>query len=292
MVRNGQDEIAALPYRADIGVPPGIEVIDFPRLLTRAANHGVDPYGLRRPEFHVLVAVRSGSLRCSLDFADHELGPGEWLWARPGQVFRYNSELDAVDGRIVLFLAGFIDGATAEVAGIDRGAWNPASAPAGVEAETLWQVVNLLDREYTRWAEQSTDMQLEMLRHLLAVLVLCLAGVQGTHTVPGDVGDAFLRFQMAVERDFAYTHRVEDYADQLGYSVRTLTRATRTAVGCGAKRFIDDRVLLEAKRLLVHTDLPAGTIGQRLGFPGATAFTKFFRKRTEQTPIEFRAQGA
>jgi AraC-like DNA-binding protein len=71
--------------------------------------------------------------------------------------------------------------------------------------------------------------------------------------------------------------------------VRTLTRASQAAVGVGAKRFIDDRILLEAKRLLIHTDLIAASIGQRLGFPRATAFTSFFRQHTSQTPGEFRA---
>jgi AraC-like DNA-binding protein len=71
--------------------------------------------------------------------------------------------------------------------------------------------------------------------------------------------------------------------------VRTLTRASQAAVGVGAKRFIDDRILLEAKRLLIHTDLTAASVGQRLGFPRATTFTKFFRLHTNQTPSEFRA---
>ncbi|WP_435811648.1 helix-turn-helix transcriptional regulator [Streptomyces decoyicus] len=74
----------------------------------------------------------------------------------------------------------------------------------------------------------------------------------------------------------------------LGYSVRTLTRATHAAAGCGAKRYIDDRVLLEAKRLLVHTALTATAIGDRLGFPDATVFTKFFRQRATETPATFR----
>ncbi len=82
---------------------------------------------------------------------------------------------------------------------------------------------------------------------------------------------------------------MEDYARDLRYSVRTLTRATRAATGRGAKRFIDDRVLLEAKRLLVHTDLSATAVGERLGFPDATVFTKFFRLRVGETPTAFRA---
>jgi AraC-like DNA-binding protein len=292
MVRNGQAAITAVPYRADIGVPPGVEVIDFPRLLARAAGHGVDPYDLKRPEFHLLIVVRAGTLRCSLDFTEHELGPGSWLWARPGQVHRYNSDLAAVEGRLVLFVPGFLDGTTAEVAGVDQAAARPSSStPTDAQRRVLLQVLDLLDGEYARWREQPSESRLEMLRHLLAVLMLHLATPRGARLETVGGGDAFPRFQAAVEQGFARTHRVEDYAAQLGYSVRTLTRATQAAVGYGAKRFIDDRVLLEAKRLLVHTGLPAASIAQQLGFPGASAFTKFFRQRTEQTPLEFRERG-
>lgn len=84
--------------------------------------------------------------------------------------------------------------------------------------------------------------------------------------------------------------RVEDCAGHVGYSVRNLTRATRAATGCGAKHFIDERVLLEAGRLLVHTDLATSAVGERLGFPGATVFTRFFRTRTGEIPAAFRAR--
>ncbi|MFD5967865.1 helix-turn-helix transcriptional regulator [Streptomyces sp. NPDC060311] len=105
------------------------------------------------------------------------------------------------------------------------------------------------------------------------------------------VGDVRRAGQTAlvVEEGFGRTHRVEDYAARLGYSPRTLTRATRAALGCGAKRFIDDRVLLEAKRLLVHPDLPQATIGERVGFAHPTVFSAFFRQHTGMTPTEFRS---
>lgn len=292
MVRNGHDAITALPYRPDVGAPPGVEVLDFPGLVARAGRHGVDPYGPRRPEFHELIAVRSGTLRCSLDFTEHELRPGSWLWARPGQVHRYTSELGGAEGRVVLFLPGFLGGPTAEFAAVDRGAWQSTATPSGAESATLDEVLDLLAREHARWGERPSEAQVEVLRHLLAVLVLRLADVHGAAERSTTGGEAFARFQAAVERDFTRSHRVEDYADRLGYSVRTLTRATRAAVGRGAKQYIEERVLLEAKRLLAHTDLPSAAIGQRLGFPGATVFTKFFRQHSGQTPTEFRSRAS
>jgi len=292
MDKNGQADIASVPYRAGVGAPPGVEVLDFPGLLARAEGHGVEVYSLKRNEFHELIAIRSGTLRCSVDFTEHELTAGDWLWVRPGQVHQYRSDLRAVGGGIVLFPAAFLGTATAEAAGVDRGGWQPPRSLADAERDALWHTLELLDGEYRQWGDLPPEIHVDVLRHLLSVIVLRLAHPRG---VPGEGeggGEAFLRFQQAVEQDFPRTHRVEDYAARLGYSVRTLTRATGAAVGCGAKRFIDDRVLLEAKRLLVHTDLSAAAVGQRLGFPGAGVFTKFFRQRTDQTPAAFRARAA
>lgn len=289
MGKIGHGSIFTLPYRAGVGVPPGMEVLDFPRLLVRARSHGVDPYAPRRPDFHVLIAVLSGTVHCSLDFAEHVLHPGDWLWVRPGQVQRYDSSLDAAEGRIVLFLPGFLDQAVAEQAGADLGTWRPASSPVDAGQSSLRRLLDLLEHEYARWDGLRAERHAQVLRHLLSALVLRLAVVHGTDAEQAAGGEAFLRFQSAVEQDLTHSHRVEDYAARLGYSVRTLTRACQAAAGVGAKGYLDNRVLLEAKRLLAHTDLPAGTIGQRLGFPAATVFTKFFRRHTGLTPTGFRA---
>jgi len=61
-------------------------------------------------------------------------------------------------------------------------------------------------------------------------------------------------------------------------------------VGVGAKTFIASRLALEAKRLLVHTEMPISAIAQRLGFDEATNFIKFFRGIEGCTPGEFRRQ--
>jgi AraC-like DNA-binding protein len=66
-------------------------------------------------------------------------------------------------------------------------------------------------------------------------------------------------------------------------------RAVRAATGETPKGFIDKRVVLEAKRLLAHSDQPANRIAHQLGFSSATNFSKYFQQRTGQTPISFRA---
>ncbi|MEV6112943.1 helix-turn-helix transcriptional regulator [Streptomyces sp. NPDC052109] len=296
MDRNGQPhstdraEVTPVPYRAAVGAPPGAEVLDLSALPRRAHGHGIDPYAAKRPAFHELIAVRGGGLCCSLDFTACDMSAGDWLWVRPGQVHRYASDLTAAEGVVVLFTPGFLTPATVEAARVDQPAWRSPLTPTDTEAAALDAVLQVLRSEYRRLADLPLEVQIDVVRHLLSVLVLRLSHARGVRETAGAGNEAFRRFQHAVERGFARTHRVEDYAHALGYSVRTLTRATRSAVGTGAKAFIDHRVLLEARRLLWHTDLPAAAIGDRLGFPDAGVFTRFFRRRTGETPAAFRAR--
>lgn len=281
-------EIQHIPYRHTAGAPPGVEVMDFPRLLERARGHGVDVHAPRRPEFHELIAVHAGSVHCSTDFLEHRVAAGDWFWMRPGQIHRYISDLTDAEGTVVLFTPEFPDIATREAVGLDRRALPSVLTPTGSQKAVLDGALHLLRSESERLAELPLEAHIDTMRHLLAVILLRLAHLNGG---AGDqtVNEVFLRFQQAVSRDYASSRRVADYAARLGYSVRTLTRATRAAAGCGAKRFIDDQILLEAKRLLAHTDLPPSAVGERLGFSYPTAFSAFFQQRTGMTPTAFRA---
>jgi AraC-like DNA-binding protein len=75
----------------------------------------------------------------------------------------------------------------------------------------------------------------------------------------------------------------------MGYSVRTVTRACLAATGRSAKQVIDDRVTLEAMRLLAVTDDPIADIGRRLGFPEPTNFGRFFHREAGTSPGAFRS---
>ena len=92
-----------------------------------------------------------------------------------------------------------------------------------------------------------------------------------------------------MDRRFTVTRQVDDYAKALGCSVRTLTRASLATTGRTAKQLVDDRVALEAKRLLAESDLPVAEIGQRLGFTEPTNFGRFFARTVGSSPGQFRA---
>jgi AraC-like DNA-binding protein len=277
-----QLSITEVPFRSSEGTPPGVQVLSFDALVDRARGHLINPGAPMRPSFHHLVAVRGGRLDCSVDFTEHQLVEGVVIWVRPGQILQFGPQLATSQGIVVLFASGFLDDATASAALADR----PDGPLAPVRSPALLHLTDMLADEYHNPNGLPAAVHIAIIRHVLSILLLRIGNHGHRPSEPGDA--AFAAFRRAVEDGFADTHRVEDYARQLGYSVRTLTRASHLATGYGAKRVIQERVLLEAKRLLVHTDLTSTAIAAHIGMPDPTTFGKFFRSQTGETPASFR----
>lgn len=289
-VKNGHPAGQAIPEdtsAASAGTPAGLEVIPLAALRAAAGGRGTGPDVPQRPACHHLLTLASGTVRPAVDFTAYDVRPGAWLWARPGQVLQWG-DLTRAEGTLIVFERDVPDPATVRAAGLDDPHARVLRIPEAEDAVFLRAAGDHLRHEFLGRGGLPADAQAAVLRHLLDVLILRVAHV-GTPDDPGhEPSETFLRFRGAVERDFARTRRVDDYAVALGYSTRTLSRATLETAGVGAKEFVDRRVVLEAKRLLAHTDLAAARIAALLGFSSATNFAKYFHQRAGQAPIAFR----
>jgi AraC-like DNA-binding protein len=242
-----------------------------------------------RITFHRILTLSRGAITHTVDFERVELRPGRWLWIRPGQVQQWG-ELGGAEGTVVYFEPAFLDANTARVAGLHDSNAPSVIDPDNASGNSLCTLGGLLLEEFDSLGEIPLEVHTAVLRHLLATLVLRLS-CASDHAADAQVRplpEVFARFRALVERDFARSRDVSEYAAQLGYSPRTVSRATHQAFGMAAKQFIDQRVMLEAKRLLAHDELSAAQIATFLGFPSATSFAKFFRRHTGNTPGAFR----
>jgi AraC family transcriptional activator of pobA len=104
----------------------------------------------------------------------------------------------------------------------------------------------------------------------------------------GEELDYTVLFKNLLEDRFKMTKLVAEYAALMAVSERKLGKATVTTLGKSPKELIDERIVLEAKRILVHTNNSIKEIGFELGFDEPTNFIKYFRKHEGKTPIEFR----
>ncbi|MDL4813587.1 helix-turn-helix domain-containing protein [Actinomadura opuntiae] len=275
MVKNGQrTAIRTLHYQDGGGPDGGVEVSTFARL--RAMPAGSERPPVQRADFHVLAIVNSGHGVVTVDFVRHRLEPGTIVWIRPGRVHRWD-DIAGVDGTLVLFRPESVPNGSPGADPLGPVAWRPTGRPALVRL-----AADHLRREYDA-APGGTA----ILRALLEVLLL---RASDSAPPPPAGRQAFTAYAAAVEAHFATSREVAWYARRLGYSPRTLSRATHEATGRSAKQFIDDRVVLEAKRLLAHTRITVAECAHRTGFDDPANFSKFFRARTGLTPGAFAAR--
>ena len=271
---------------------PSIELTGLRDIIRRGGQR--EFLSTQRLDFELLYLVEGGSTVHEVDFVSHQLGPGDALWVRPGQVHRWG-DISTLTGRIALFPSHAIPPDVQEAL-IELGyagstsrftAWTaPMLERAGVTA--AWRALHAGDAPGDHRAVRS------LLREVaLSAVLLRLATSSSDHsqTPSGATDDregiyaAFVAEVEAHHRDF---HRVSDYARRLGWSAKTLGRATALH-GMTPKQVIDDRLVLEARRLLVHTTQQVAQVGVHLGFDDPSNFSSFFQLRTGLSPGNVRA---
>jgi AraC-like DNA-binding protein len=285
----------ALPsvgYRPPAPYGQDLEVFSVDDLRWRIAQGQVE--AAHRIEFHQLVLVEHGRCTHAIDFDPVRCGPGSVLSVRPAQSQRFDLRR-GWGGWVVVFRPEFLlPGRTrAERESVAR----PVELPAHLRLDTAE-----LAEAGARIAQLRADAALRaapallapLLRHQLHALLIRLAIAHGLRSAaapaptPGRL--RFEQLRALVEIRHTDWHGVAPYADALGCSEKTLTRACLEASGMAAKAYIGARINLEGKRLLAHTALPVGAIADWLGFEDTAHFVKFFRREAGETPGAFRAR--
>lgn len=100
----------------------------------------------------------------------------------------------------------------------------------------------------------------------------------------------FVRFRQLVEQNFKAVHTVGEYADMLNISTRTLTKYVAESTRRTPLQIINDRIALEAQRLIQSTSLSIKEVAELLGFEDPSYFVKFFKRQTGKMPTEMRGR--
>jgi AraC family transcriptional activator of pobA len=100
------------------------------------------------------------------------------------------------------------------------------------------------------------------------------------------------RFRRLLERNYKQHWKIADYAAELHVSVSTLNRACHDVLGCTAKKLIQERLHIEAKRRLMYTRETLDQISYDLGFKDAPYFSRVFKQIEGASPKLFRRNAA
>lgn len=302
----GRPEVEQLSYSPASAYPYDLEVFRLSDLKRRSTVQA-----MRRTycyEFYMLICVTEGQCTHFVDFEPVECSAGTLLTLQPGQAHNFGSE-EGWDGWMVLLRPEFL--------------LSTEAAPTGAEISPLLDCLPesfYLNPEELRRAMldiqcihddarlglpgqtgiQAADVSAScltvevpmLLRYRFYAFLTWLTFLHEQRQEPASQQSTMLQrfrqFEKLVDERFSQWSQVGDYASYLGCTEKSLTRATLAVQGISAKAYLSKRIVLEAKRLLMHTDLPIGALSGRLGFREVDRFCKFFKRETSFTPKDFR----
>jgi AraC family transcriptional regulator, transcriptional activator of pobA len=152
---------------------------------------------------------------------------------------------------------------------------------------TVWRMMELE-------MESKDELQLEMLQSMVKrFVILCtrIYKTQEQYTTLGDRNmDTIREYNYLVEQHFRTEHSVAAYASMLHKSPKTLANLFSKISSKTPLQYIQERRMLEARRLLRYTDKSIKEIAFEIGFEDLQTFGRFFKNYQGSSPTEFKAQ--
>jgi len=256
---------------------------EFPDLIKTPEPH--------RLTFHEIALVTDGRGALELDGTPIDVAPYRLCITAPGETRRWRLRNARLGGYLAFFEAELFSEFFADPAFLDAfplltmDASRRSIPLARARFERLASIVVAMREELSAVQPDSAHV-------LRAHAYLLLAELQrgaGTRPAPIDRSRVLAqRFAARVEERFVHGDCVADYAAAFGVTTRHLNHCVRAATGATASEVIHRRVHLEARRLLLNTDLAIVDIAQRLNFSDASYFNRFFARHAGTTPRAFR----
>ncbi len=247
-----------------------------------------------RHNYYEIFFFEKGGGVHMVDFEELDIQNRSVHFVSPGQVHHVRRALDS-NGYVIMFSRDFFyfnlehKDILEEMPFLNNKTSKPLiSLEAGLYDEFL-QLFNYFKKEY--FGENS--LKKDILRSYLNIMLLkCKSRFEET-AIPDESPDNAARqlvnnFRNLLEQNFTEIHLVNDYANQLNVTPNYLNDTTKKVIGKTASELIQNRVALEAKRLLLHSSLTNKEIAYFLHFSDPSYFSRFFKKHTGLSPNDFK----
>lgn len=246
----------------------------------------------RDKTLYKFIWVQSGTLTLEIDHIPMRLEKDEIVTLTP----LHHLEVKEVDGEYLTFVfnSNFycIYGHDNEVS--CNGFLFYGSSQVMRLALSAGQSSNLHDivRIFRQESVIHDNLQEEMLRIVLKRFIITCTRIArqrfGVGQEKEKTFDIIRQYYVLVDRHFKEKKQVQDYADILCRSPKTLSNLFSTCGLPSSLRVIHDRIEAEAMRLLLYTHKSAKEISSILGFEDLSAFSRFFKKMTGESVSDYR----
>jgi len=279
-------------YTFKEGLPQEFELVGIRQLYNDHSETLTTPY---RAGFYHILWFQKGSPTHLVDFNPIKIKPNTILFLNKDTVQRFDKK-GGFDGKAILFTDSFFCKTETDVKFLRSSIlFNDLFSVSQIQmSETASLFADLFQLMKTELENEKDSSQSDILKNLLHNFLLLSERERRkqdfTEIKKGADLDYVLLFKDLLETNYRKLKQVNDYSKKLNITEKRLNQATSKILDKSPKQMIDERVMLEAKRLLAHTNESVKEIGFDLGFDEPTNFIKYFRKHSNSTPVEFREQ--
>jgi len=244
--------------------------------------------------FYHLVFFTEGTGSQTIDFQRFEVKPYQIYFMVPGQVHNWAFEGN-VEGYVVNFSHQFFQSFLLNPDYLEQFPFfsgNANEAVINIEERLRIKIISLFEKLLIETSENQRT-ALDMIKLLLLELFILI----GRTTITPQLKQAspynltlLKNFKNLIEKNYINNRLPKDYAELLYITPNHLNALCNDLLDMSAGEIIRNRVVLEAKRLLVNPQLGISEVANHLNFADNSYFTKFFKKHAGITPEEFRKQ--
>ena len=255
----------------------GMELYRMPELFQQLK--GVETDTMHLHGFYEIIWFQKGSGTHYVDFNQYAIAPGTIFFISPGQIHSFDTKHDQ-EGYVLKICAELFDDfvSLSCVTVQDK------------DSAALEMLIGAMQEELKKEDSLGHREALHALVKLFVIMVRrSYAEINPSAPNPHKVSyKAFLNFRKLIEENYCRLHTVKDYASLLNVSSKTLTLYVNECSKYSPLELINNRIILEAKRLLRYSVLSVKEIAFRLGFEDPSYFAKFFKRLVKQSPADYR----
>lgn len=251
-------------------------------------------HNAHRHSFYHLVFFTKGSGKQQIDFKTFDVSPNMIYFMIPGQVHSWDFETEP-DGYLINFSTSYFSSLLLKQEYLDKFNFfsgRPEEQVLLLDNATS-EKITLIFEDILKEGETATTINDDLVRiSLLRIFIeVARTTLSKAHQELNPYNHTILKnFQQLIEQNFTKLRLPKQYAELLYITPNHLNALCNDFLATSAGKLIRDRILLEAKRLLINLDLRVSEIAEKLNFEDQSYFVKFFKKYEGTTPDKFRKQ--
>ncbi|GAA5021948.1 AraC family transcriptional regulator [Marivirga lumbricoides] len=240
-------------------------------------------------DFYLIILFTEGNGKHEVDFETFEVEPGTLFILKPGEMHYWELSED-IDGYVFFHSRDFYDNrnVTSNLKDFEFYASFQSSPYVKLDGEALINLKSLM-LELVLENEKNEMLKWEKIHSLITLVYIHISReYRPTRKVKSIAYLQLVRkFEDVLESNFKNLKLASEYADLLNITTKHLNRITKECFNKTSTQLISERVILEAKRMLMHSGYNVNQISEELGFNETSYFIRFFRKNTGVTPLNF-----